>query len=458
MSLVLERRASKDEILELYLNDVYLGQRGSFAIHGVAEAARLFFGKDVANLSLQRGGADRRRHSESRPAIAVRQSRARGRTPQRRAAGDGRRGVHLAGRGRARHHASRCRWWRAPSTTRRPTSSTWSASRSRRRFPASPRRPDASTSSRRSTSTCSARRSTRCATGWPTSTSCSRAGGGRSRRRRRSSPSIRAPARFSRWSAAARTTSRSTTARSPRGASRDRCSSRSSILAAFERAAEEGRTDLTPASLTVDEPSTFSFDDQVWEPRNYDDYDGEITWRRALAMSRNLGTIHVGEAVGFDRVAALWRRVGVGTPPRRLPRDHARRVRADAARSRAGLHAVRQRRARPSAHVDPAHRDRREGASPEGADAQARRARRHDVPRHQHDAQRAQRGHRRGRARRGVRARRRRQDRHDQRPARRVVRRLHAGAAHRGLGRLRQQSAGVADAARRRRCRSGRRS
>ena len=52
MSLVLERRASKDEILELYLNDVYLGQRGSFAIHGVAEAARLFFGKDVANLSL----------------------------------------------------------------------------------------------------------------------------------------------------------------------------------------------------------------------------------------------------------------------------------------------------------------------------------------------------------------------------------------------------------------------
>ncbi len=52
MSLVLERHASKDEILELYLNDIYLGQRGSFAIHGVAEAARLFFGKDVANISL----------------------------------------------------------------------------------------------------------------------------------------------------------------------------------------------------------------------------------------------------------------------------------------------------------------------------------------------------------------------------------------------------------------------
>ena len=49
MALILERKASKDEILELYLNDVYLGQRGSFAVHGVAEAARLFFGKDVSN-------------------------------------------------------------------------------------------------------------------------------------------------------------------------------------------------------------------------------------------------------------------------------------------------------------------------------------------------------------------------------------------------------------------------
>ncbi|MFL6464281.1 MAG: transglycosylase domain-containing protein [Bryobacteraceae bacterium] len=52
MSIVLERRASKDEILELYLNDVYLGQRGSFGIHGVAEASRIFFGKDVSNVTI----------------------------------------------------------------------------------------------------------------------------------------------------------------------------------------------------------------------------------------------------------------------------------------------------------------------------------------------------------------------------------------------------------------------
>ena len=52
LSVVLETRATKDDILELYLNDVYLGQRGSYAIHGVAEASRVFFGKDVTNVSL----------------------------------------------------------------------------------------------------------------------------------------------------------------------------------------------------------------------------------------------------------------------------------------------------------------------------------------------------------------------------------------------------------------------
>ena len=34
VSIILTQRASKDEILELYLNDIPLGQRGSFAISG----------------------------------------------------------------------------------------------------------------------------------------------------------------------------------------------------------------------------------------------------------------------------------------------------------------------------------------------------------------------------------------------------------------------------------------
>ena len=52
MALILERRLTKDQVLELYLNDVWLGQRGSFAVHGVAEASRLFFAKNISNVSL----------------------------------------------------------------------------------------------------------------------------------------------------------------------------------------------------------------------------------------------------------------------------------------------------------------------------------------------------------------------------------------------------------------------
>ena len=77
-------------------------------------------------------------------------------------------------------------------------------------------------------------------------------------------------------------------------------------LAAFERAAAEGRSDITPATLVMDEPTMFEYD-EGWNPSNYEDeYDGEITFRRALAMSRNIATIHAAELAGLrQRRAAL---------------------------------------------------------------------------------------------------------------------------------------------------------
>ena len=90
MALILERRLSKDQVLELYLNDVWLGQRGSFAVHGVAEASRLFFAKDISQRVAERSGAHRRRHPVAAAAFAVRPSRSRQGAPRRRAAGDGR--------------------------------------------------------------------------------------------------------------------------------------------------------------------------------------------------------------------------------------------------------------------------------------------------------------------------------------------------------------------------------
>ncbi len=52
LALLLEQRLSKEQIFELYANQIYLGQRGSFAIHGVGEAASVYFNKDVGSLSL----------------------------------------------------------------------------------------------------------------------------------------------------------------------------------------------------------------------------------------------------------------------------------------------------------------------------------------------------------------------------------------------------------------------
>ena len=52
LSLALERRLSKQDIFALYCSEIYLGQRGSVAARGVAEAANLYFQKDVKALSL----------------------------------------------------------------------------------------------------------------------------------------------------------------------------------------------------------------------------------------------------------------------------------------------------------------------------------------------------------------------------------------------------------------------
>lgn len=53
MSLLLEMHYSKDEILETYLNEVYLGQDASRAIHGVGLASHFYFDRPLERLELQ---------------------------------------------------------------------------------------------------------------------------------------------------------------------------------------------------------------------------------------------------------------------------------------------------------------------------------------------------------------------------------------------------------------------
>lgn len=54
MALSLDRRYSKDAILEAYANEIYLGQDGSRAIHGFGLASRFYFKRALADLDLPR--------------------------------------------------------------------------------------------------------------------------------------------------------------------------------------------------------------------------------------------------------------------------------------------------------------------------------------------------------------------------------------------------------------------
>jgi penicillin-binding protein 1B len=319
MAVVLERKASKDEILELYLNEVYLGQRGSFAIHGVAEAARLFFGRDVSNLSL----------AEAATIAGVIQS---------------------PGYWSPFHAASRCRERRnvvlramaeagyisADAATRASTEPLLVVQRAldaqapyfvdlvgqtlAEQFPglsAGAGQLDVYTTLDphlqrlaqdvvrdgivRLDEILARRKRHREAQAAliavdPRTGDVLALVGGRSYNQSQFNRAVNAQ-------------------RQPGSTFKPFV-----YLAAFERAAQEGRTDLTPATLVADEPTTFLSGEEEWAPANYEnEYDGDITFRRALALSRNIATIHVAEQAGFDRVAALWRKVGVGAQPHAYP-------------------------------------------------------------------------------------------------------------------------------------------
>lgn len=52
MSLVMEGMFSKRDILEMYVNEIYLGQWGNAGIYGFGRAARIYFDKDIKDLAL----------------------------------------------------------------------------------------------------------------------------------------------------------------------------------------------------------------------------------------------------------------------------------------------------------------------------------------------------------------------------------------------------------------------
>ena len=82
--------------------------------------------------------------------------------------------------------------------------------------------------------------------------------------------------------------------------------------AAMNTALDGSPAVITPASTVEDQPSSFAYGDQIYEPRNYkEEYHGEVTLRYALAMSLNNATVKVAEEVGYDKVADLARSAGI---------------------------------------------------------------------------------------------------------------------------------------------------
>ena len=87
------------------------------------------------------------------------------------------------------------------------------------------------------------------------------------------------------------------------------------VYAAAMNTALDGSTNIiTPASTVSDQPSTFSYGDQIYEPRNYkEEYHGDVTLRYALALSLNNATVKVAEEVGYDKVADLAKSAGIAS-------------------------------------------------------------------------------------------------------------------------------------------------
>ena len=87
------------------------------------------------------------------------------------------------------------------------------------------------------------------------------------------------------------------------------------VYAAALNTAVDGSTAvITPASTVSDQPSTFAYGDQIYEPRNYkEEYHGDVTLRYALALSLNNATVKLAEEVGYDKVASLAKSAGIAS-------------------------------------------------------------------------------------------------------------------------------------------------
>jgi penicillin-binding protein 1B len=313
MAMILETKATKDEILELYLNDVYLGNRGSFALHGVAEAARIFFGKDVSNLSLSEAaliaGVIQNPYQHSPFVNRDRPKERRNLVLSAMAEAD-----FITREAADRASADPITVAASAVDNEAPYFVDYLTDELEAALPGVTQQTGALEVY--STLDLNLQRYAQEAI----RDGVAKVDQTLARKKQKLGPAQAAlvavdprtgelvalvGGRFYNQSQF----NRATTARRQPGSTFKPFV----YLAAFERAAEEGRSDLTPATMVWDEPTTWAHGDEEWAPRNYEnEYDGYISLRRALALSRNIATIKVAEQTGFEHVAALWKKANVG--------------------------------------------------------------------------------------------------------------------------------------------------
>ena len=77
---------------------------------------------------------------------------------------------------------------------------------------------------------------------------------------------------------------------------------------------------LSPASMVDDDPVEVVSGRTVWRPANYNDnYAGQVTLRRALTLSANAATVRVSRTIGEQSVIAAARRNGIVSPIPAVP-------------------------------------------------------------------------------------------------------------------------------------------
>ena len=82
--------------------------------------------------------------------------------------------------------------------------------------------------------------------------------------------------------------------------------------AAFDNAVKSLSPEVTPATTVVDEPTTFNFDGKEYTPNNYgQSFHGTVSLRDALTYSLNVATVKVAEMVGYGRVVDMARQLGL---------------------------------------------------------------------------------------------------------------------------------------------------